>query len=87
MPLRNDKRLVDFLIKTFENSDFKVYTEIYPMMGSEDFAFYLEKVPGVFIWFGIKEGEFHPPLHTKDFYVSEKAVDLGVKLWKKLFIG
>ena len=87
IPLINDEKVVNKLIKILKNSDFKIIEDIYPMMGSEDFAFYLEKVPGVFIWFGIKEGEFHPPLHNKDFYVSEKAVDLGVKLWKKLFIS
>ena len=86
IPLINDEKVVDKLIKIFKNSDFKVIEDIYPMMGSEDFAFFLENVPGVFIRFGIKEGESHPPLHNKEFYVPEKAVDLGVKLWKKLFI-
>ena len=86
IPLINDSDLIDNLTKIFKKSEFKIIENIYPMMGSEDFAFYLQKVPGVFIRFGIKEGESHPPLHNKNFYVPEKAVDLGVKLWEKIFL-
>ncbi len=85
VPLKNDERLVGSLIESFKNSEFKVVTNIYPMMGSEDFAFYLQKVPGVFIRFGIRVGDYHPPLHNRNFYVSEKVVELGVKLWRKIF--
>ena len=85
IPLINDNKIVDRLIKILQNSKFKVVESIYPMMGSEDFSFYLEEIPGVFIRLGIKEGESHPPLHNRNFYVPEKAVDLGVRLWEKLF--
>ncbi len=85
LPLINDDKIIEKLINIFEKSDFKLVKDIYPMMGSEDFAFYLQKVPGAFIRLGIKEGDFHPPLHNRDFYVPEKAVEIGVNLWKKIF--
>jgi metal-dependent amidase/aminoacylase/carboxypeptidase family protein len=44
-------------------------------MGAEDFAFYLEKVPGAFIWLGI--GEEVSGLHTPKFAFDEKVLPRG----------
>jgi amidohydrolase len=46
-----------------------------PSMGAEDFAFYLEKVPGAFIWLGI--GEEVSGLHTPKFAFDEKVLPRG----------
>jgi amidohydrolase/hippurate hydrolase len=48
-------------------------------MGGEDFAFYLEKVPGVFMMVGSKsKGGREAPLHTADFYTDEGALTTGI---------
>lgn len=54
-----------------------------PVTGAEDFSFYQEKVPGLFIFLGgMPKGA--DPLktaahHTPDFYIDESGFSLGVK--------
>jgi amidohydrolase len=49
-----------------------------PSMGAEDFAFFLEKVPGAFIWLGI--GEDVSGLHTPKFAFDEEILPRGSAL-------
>ena len=52
-----------------------------PSMGSEDFSFYLEQVPGSMFRLGIAGDQVgSAPLHTSLFDVDEQAIDVGVKL-------
>jgi IAA-amino acid hydrolase len=56
--------------------------EISPVMGGEDFAFYLEKVPGCFVALGIRNdaiGANHF-VHTPFFKVDEEALPLGAAM-------
>jgi amidohydrolase len=51
--------------------------------GAEDFAFYQQKVPGLFFYLGgrphdVKEADA-PPHHTPDFFIDEAGLKLGVK--------
>ncbi|XP_052188001.1 IAA-amino acid hydrolase ILR1-like 1 [Diospyros lotus] len=51
-------------------------------MGSEDFAFYLEKVPGSFLFLGIgneKTGSIHP-VHSPYFTIDEDALPTGAAI-------
>jgi amidohydrolase len=53
-----------------------------PLMGAEDFAFYLEKVPGTFLRLGIrnpKKGAVYPWHHPR-FTVDEDAIRIGAAL-------
>jgi amidohydrolase len=48
-------------------------------MGGEDFAFYLEKVPGVFMFIGSKSKDAgEVGWHTDTFYTDEEALRTGV---------
>ena len=49
-----------------------------PSMTSEDFAFFLEKVPGAFIWLGV--GEDVSGLHTPQFAFDEEILPRGSAL-------
>jgi amidohydrolase len=49
-----------------------------PSMGAEDFAFFLEKVPGAFIWLGV--GEDVSGLHTPKFAFDEEVLPRGSAL-------
>jgi hippurate hydrolase len=49
-----------------------------PSMGGEDFAFFLEKVPGAFIWLGV--GEDISGLHTPQFAFDEEVLPRGSAL-------
>ncbi|QEC76651.1 amidohydrolase [Mucilaginibacter ginsenosidivorax] len=54
-----------------------------PVTGAEDFSFYQEKVPGMFIFLGgMPKGADPlkaPSHHTPDFYIDESGFSLGVK--------
>ncbi|MBU3023998.1 amidohydrolase [Aestuariibacter sp. A3R04] len=56
--------------------------------GAEDFSFYQEKVPGLFLWVGGKPldvpEEASPAHHTPEFYVDDEGMKLGVKLLTNL---
>lgn len=49
-----------------------------PTMGAEDFAFFLEKLPGAFVWLGI--GEEVAGLHTPTFAFDEEILPRGSAL-------
>jgi len=52
-----------------------------PKMGAEDFAYFTEKIPGALFRLGTsnKAKGITAKLHTPDFDVDEKALDVGVK--------
>lgn len=55
-----------------------VVAQEYPSMGSEDFAFYLGKVPGCYVRFGAcKDGWGYVPLHSPGFTVDEDVLEVG----------
>ena len=49
-----------------------------PSMGAEDFAFFLEKVPGAFIWLGVGDVS---NLHTPQFSFDEEILPQGAALF------
>ncbi|MBA2440905.1 MAG: amidohydrolase [Rubrobacter sp.] len=49
-----------------------------PSMGGEDFAFFLQEVPGAYVWLGI--GEDAPNLHTPAFGFDEEILPRGAAL-------
>ncbi len=55
--------------------------EISPTLASEDFARYLEQVPGAFFWLGCTpEGADYVPLHNPKFALDEAALPVGAQL-------
>lgn len=59
-----------------------------PVTGAEDFSFFQEKVPGLFVFLGgMPKGQDPlkaPSHHTPDFYLDESGFVLGVKLLSNL---
>ena len=55
-----------------------------PVTGAEDFSFFQEKVPGLYVWVGGKPldvpEEESPAHHTPEFYVDDEGLKLGVEL-------
>lgn len=57
-----------------------------PSMGSEDFAYYLEKVPGSFFRLGIRneeKGIIHP-YHSSRFDIDEEVLPFGVEMFVRI---
>jgi len=53
-----------------------------PSMGSEDFSYYLEHVPGAMMRLGVAGDQVgHAPLHTALFDVDERAIAIGAKVF------
>ncbi len=53
-----------------------------PLTGAEDFAYYQERIPGVYFWLGIRARgvapDAAPPNHSPRFVLDEQALGLGV---------
>ena len=55
--------------------------------GSEDFAYFQEKIPGLFFFVGITpEGGKFIPNHSPNFYVDEKALIVGIRAISNLAV-
>jgi metal-dependent amidase/aminoacylase/carboxypeptidase family protein len=57
----------------------------HPSMGAEDFAYYLQEIPGCYVRFGarIKEYEYIP-LHSPEFDVDEDVLKVGADFFDQL---
>lgn len=57
------------------------FADIDPDMGSEDFAYYLQKKPGAFLFLGAAQDDGEsPPHHSPHFLVNERVLPLGVEV-------
>jgi amidohydrolase len=48
-----------------------------PVMGGEDFAYYLEKIPGTFLRIGVGD---RPPLHNSKYDFNDEAIPFGIRI-------
>lgn len=86
----NDPRLVDLLEdsvgKTLGSEAVEWVDQ--PSMGSEDFSWYLEHVPGAMLRLGVRgEQAGHEPLHTAAFDVDERALAIGSQVFAAAVIN
>ena len=77
-PLVNDPHCVDTLARVSE------ITEMPGRFTAEDFAFYLEKVPGCMAWLGIRDCCHNSPLHSDTFDFDESVLAKGAETFIKL---
>ncbi len=65
----------------------KVVSLPLPSMGGEDFAFYVEKIPGLFFRLGVgKSGEPNAPLHSPAFAADESALPVGAAAFARFVL-
>jgi amidohydrolase len=72
----------EFLIDCAKHvPDVRLIEETEPQMGAEDFAYYLQKVPGTFFFTGAKPEGAEPgyPHHHPKFDIEEKAMLIAAK--------
>jgi len=88
--LVNDAGMVDFIEKiTAKTLGKERIKHIDPVMGGEDFAYYLKKVPGAFLFFGMGDGTQYPH-HHPGFDIDEKALPystLGPIYFRKIYFS
>jgi amidohydrolase len=79
----NDVNLTNKMLPSIEKSAGKGHvTLVPPMTGSEDFSYFAEKVPGLFLFLGGmtkgKDPKTAGPHHTPEFMIDESGMSLGV---------
>jgi len=86
----NDARLVDLMVDSIGQTLTAGAVEWIgqPSMGSEDFSYYLEHVPGAMMRLGVSgEQVGNAPLHTSAFDVDERALAIGSQLFAATVIN
>lgn len=81
----NPRALVEQLYTVLDSMDDTVLVE--PVMAAEDFAEYQQKIPGLFVFLGVKGGKGGAPLHNSHFDFDEDVLLCGVELWKRVLEG
>lgn len=57
----------------------------HPSMGSEDFSYYLESIPGCYVRFGARRHEHeYIPLHSPEFDIDEEVLKVGAAYFDTL---
>lgn len=81
----NDHDLMAKMLPTLVNTagqENVLYSK--PVTGAEDFSFFQEEVPGVYLWIGGKpldvDPKDAPAHHTPEFFVHDDGMKLGVRL-------
>jgi amidohydrolase len=83
-PVVNDSSSVDFVLKVVkELFGEESIAAIDPVMGGEDFSYYLQRVPGAFLFFGAGDGTKFPH-HHPGFDLDEKALPQATLLMTSL---
>ncbi len=49
----------------------------HPSMGSEDFSYYLQSIPGCYVRFGARKNDKYVPLHSPSFDINEAVLKVG----------
>ncbi|MED3790630.1 M20 family metallopeptidase [Peribacillus frigoritolerans] len=81
--LVNDKSMTELVVNGIEKAgipEIKALVETPPMSGSEDFAYYLQKIPGSMFYVGAKpdDGPVYPHHHPK-FVINEDSLIIAAK--------
>jgi hippurate hydrolase len=54
-------------------------------MGSEDFSYYLQKIPGCYVRFGARRHEHeYIPLHSPEFDLNEEVLKVGAAFFDEV---
>ena len=85
-PLINPKAETDYVrsfAQRFAGAG-KVHDMPHPIMGSEDFSYFLEKRPGCYFLLGTARTESDPPLHHPQYDFNDDALPIGAAFWTEL---
>ena len=80
--MKNNPEKTEKLIKIAKDLFKNIEIMENPIMGGEDFAYYLQEVPGTFVFMGgaNKKKGIHSKLHSANFNIDENALPLGTAL-------
>ena len=80
--MKNDPKKTENLIKVAKKIFNNIEIMESPIMGGEDFAYYLQEIPGTFVFMGggNKKRGIQSKLHSPNFIIDEDALPLGSAL-------
>jgi N-acetyldiaminopimelate deacetylase len=80
--VNDDEKLAFFYDRVGKLEGIKI-VECEHTMASEDFGFFLERVPGVMFWLGASQGK-ELGLHHPEFLPEESSIEVGIKAFRAL---
>ena len=87
-PTINDPAMADYVARIARQTvgADRFFPVARPSMGGEDFAYYLEKVPGCFFLVGVEpiDRDGYPPLHSDRYDFTDAAIVTGVRMFVEL---
>jgi len=88
VPLVNDPEMADRVRRTVvETLGPDALVEIdHPSMGAEDFAFYLQKVPGAMFYLGNCSASTPYPIHSPHYVFNDDAIPIGMRVFCDLVL-
>lgn len=88
-PTINDAALVEATLPVMRHTlGAENVVQVPPVMGAEDFTYFLRRIPGLMFWLGVgNEGKgITAPLHTPDYDADEASLQVGVKLMANIVL-
>jgi amidohydrolase len=90
-PTVNDPAMVDWVATAARSAlgDAYYLPAARPSMGGEDFAYYLQKIPGCFFLIGVQpdHADAYPSLHSDRFDFTDAAMQTGITMMTQLAAG
>jgi amidohydrolase len=79
----NDPKLVQRMLPTLRRLAGDKAFEVPPMLGAEDFSFFQQQIPGLYVFLGSRPpdepAEGFPANHSPRFHIDESVLKLGVR--------
>lgn len=75
----NDPALTAQMLPSLEAATNNQVTVVNPITGAEDFSYFQQKIPGLFVGLGVSKGEGQAYNHSPLFDIDEKALPVGVR--------
>jgi amidohydrolase len=87
-PTINDPKMTDYVAKVAKRTlgDDRFLTVPRPAMGGEDFAYYLEQIPGCFFLVGVEphDRDTYPTLHSDQYDFTDAALETAITMFVSL---
>lgn len=87
-PTLNDPAMADYLARVARRclGENNYLPAARPAMGGEDFAYYLQRVPGCFFLVGVQPHDRHeyPSLHNDRFDFTDDAIPVGIRMFVQI---
>jgi amidohydrolase len=87
-PTVNDPAMADYVARVAKQTfgAERYFPVARPSMGGEDFAYYLEQVPGCFFLVGVEppDRDGYPPLHSDRYDFTDAAITTGMRMFVEL---